>query len=310
MTVFICRHLAWAWSQPLLSVTGGGRGVGVGDSMTSCSQMTRRWKSLQIKSASFPGGLSSTRPPGFTFLVLFFPWSALKSRSQSWLLGWGEKKKQVWFQNSHNQMFHFSGKGGLPHVPLRNVFPTHCPPHPPFLPSPRGGNLAFPWAFSPVDPCVLPLTLSRRRLFVHLSTSWLEFELFDCREGLLLIWCPHYMAPERLTEAQWNQCCGSIRRSPPPNCICLDAEFHWDAAWLATEEMETCGLKPRAGFRRGPHLCCVCSYRFQKRGLTPALGPSWRGGRWSERTASNSCLLYSSRCSRTVLRWLQIRVWS
>ena len=73
-------------------------------------------------------------PPGFTVLVLFFPWSALKSRSQSWLLGRGGKKKQVWFQNSHNQMFHFSGKGGLPHGPLRNVFPTHCPPPPAISP--------------------------------------------------------------------------------------------------------------------------------------------------------------------------------
>ena len=134
------------------------------------------------------------------------------------------------------------------------------------------------------------LTLSCR-LFVHLSISWLECELFDCREGRLLIWCPHALAPEGLTEAQRDQCCESIRRPPPPNCIRLGAEFHWDVARLATEEMQTCGLKPWAGFRRGPHLCCACPYRSQKRGLSPALGPSWRGGQWSERTPIPACFI-------------------
>ena len=248
-------------------------------------------------------------PPGFTFLVLFFPWSALKSRSQSWLLGRGEKKSKCSFRIHTIRCSISLAKGGSHTFPSGMSFPHTAPPLP-FLLSPRGANHAFLWVFSPVDPCVFPLTLSRCRLFVHLSTSWLECKLFYCREGLVLIWCPHSMAPEGLTEAQWNHCCGSIRRSPPPNCVCLDAEFHWDAAWLATEEMETCGLKPRAGFRRGPHLCCMCPYRSQKRGLTPVLGPSWRGGRWSERTASNSYLLYTSCCSRTVLRRLQIRVWS
>ena len=166
--------------------------------------------------------------------------------------------------------------------PFGMSFPHTAPHHQPFLLSPRVANPAFPWAFSSADPCVFLLTLSSCRLFVHLPTSWLECELFNCREGLLLIWCPHSLAPEGLTEVQWNQCCESVHRSPAPKCICLDAEFPWDVAWLSTEEMETCGLKPRAGFRRGPHLCCVCPYRSQKRGFSPALGPSWRGGRWSE----------------------------
>ena len=169
-------------------------------------------------------------PPGFTFLVLFFPWSGLKSQSQSWLLDRGEKRASVVSELTQSDV-PFLWHRGVPHGPLQNVFPTYSPPTPPhqlFLLCPRGVDHIDLWAFSPVDPCVSTHpVMSLICPPVHFLDGMQAFRL---QRGTPANLSPHTMAPEGLTEAQRNQCCESIRRPSPPNCIRLGAEFHSDVA--------------------------------------------------------------------------------
>ena len=73
-------------------------------------------------------------PPGFTFLVLFFPWSALKSRSQSWLLGRGEKKSKCSFRIHTIRCSISLAKGGSHTFPSGMSFPHTAPPPPAISP--------------------------------------------------------------------------------------------------------------------------------------------------------------------------------